>query len=287
ALLIGVATAATSAAVSASLIQSERVAGSLGAKFYINVAAMDDVVALILLSIVLTVVGGQFNVVQVARGALESVAAWLILLLAAVFIIPRVLRLPALRTSRDVPFVILFLLVALVTALGFSAVIGAYIAGLAVAESLVAARTRHLTEILLAIFGSLFFVVVGASFNIRLLADPTLLLLGGLFALLAIVGKFVGIFPFALRRLGTRRDATAVAVGMLPRGEIGLIVAALGASPAVALLDSKALGEIILMAIFTTIVGAFLFRRVVARTGWAAQAAAAAAAPPEPGVNLP
>jgi Kef-type K+ transport system membrane component KefB len=263
ALYIGVACAATSTAVVASLIRSEGIGDTQGAQFLITVAAMDDVVALILLSVVLTIVGGKLDILVVTGTAVEALVAWVVLLLASVIVIPRLLRLRGIREMQDMPLVILFALVAIVVSLGFSAVVGAFIAGLAVAESMVAPRTRQITEVLLAIFGSLFFVVVGAEFDVGLLQNPSLVVLALLLSALAIGGKVLGVYPFARLRLKSAADARAVTLGMIPRGEIALIIGAIGLTAGV--LDQQMLGEILLMAILTTLIGAVLFRRDVAR----------------------
>jgi len=259
ALLLAVAAAATSSAVVASLVRSSGVAGTRGGEFLMNVAALDDVVALLLLSVVLTTVGGQFDVLAVTGGIIESVAAWVILLLASVLILPRLLRVPRLRRAQGMPFLFLFVLVVIVVSLGFSAVIGAFIAGLAIAESLVATRTRELTDILLLLFGSLFFVVTGAQFDFHQFLNLDVVAVAGLIALLAAVGKIAGVYPFARWRLGGGPRSGAVALGMIPRGEIGLIVGSIGFTSG--LLDQQMLGEILLMSIVTTVVGAVLFRR--------------------------
>ena len=220
ALYIGVACAATSTAVVASLIRSEGIGDTQGAQFLITVAAMDDVVALILLSVVLTIVGGKLDILVVTGTAVEALVAWVVLLFASVLVIPRLLRLRGIREIQDMPLVILFALVAIVVSLGFSAVVGAFIAGLAVAESLVAPRTRQITEVLLAIFGSLFFVVVGAEFDVGLLRNPSLVVLALLLSALAIGGKALGVYPFARLRLESAADARAVTLGIdPPRGD--------------------------------------------------------------------
>ncbi len=274
ALLIAVAAAATSSAVVASLLQTNRLTTVPAGQFHMNVAALDDVVALVLLSVALAVVGGPFDVLAVTGNALELVVAWVVLLLASVLIIPRLLRLPRLRETRGMPFLFLFVLVVVVIALGFSAVIGAFIAGIAVAESLVASRTREITEILLVLFGSLFFVVTGAEFDVRLFLQPDVVALAGILALVAAAGKLLGVYPFARLRFD-RRISFAVSAGMVPRGEIGLIVGSIGLTSGV--LDRSMLGEIVLMSILTTLVGAILFRR----------AAAGLAAAPSPGLPDP
>jgi Kef-type K+ transport system membrane component KefB len=259
ALLLGVAGAATSSAVVASLVRSGGLTGTRGGQFLMNVAALDDVVALLLLSAVLTIVGGQFDIIAVTGGLVESVAAWVVLLLASVLILPRLLKVPRLREAQGMPFLFLFVLVVVVVSLGFSAVIGAFIAGLAVAESLVASRTRQLTDVLLVLFGSLFFVVTGAQFDFHQILSIGVVALALLIAGLAAVGKVAGVYPFARWRLGSGAGTNAVAIGMIPRAEIGLIVGSIGFTGGI--LNQSMLGEILLMSIVTTLVGAVLFRR--------------------------
>jgi Kef-type K+ transport system membrane component KefB len=280
ALLLAVACAATSSAVVASLLQTERLTDTPAGQFHMNVAALDDVVALVLLSVVLTIVGGQFDVLAVTGSVVELAVGWVVLLLASVLIIPRLLHLPRIRDTQGMPFLFLFVLVVIVVSLGFSAVIGAFIAGLAVAESFVASRTRQLTEVLLVLFGSLFFVVTGAQFDVRSFLDLGLIALALLLALIAAGGKLLGVYPFA--RLRWRGGPSkAIAIGMIPRGEIGLIVGSIGFTSGV--LDQTMLGEILLMSIVTTLIGAVLFRRVAGamRPGGPPPLAPAAQADPE------
>jgi Kef-type K+ transport system membrane component KefB len=258
ALLLGVAAAATSSAVVATLIQRERLNMTTAGQFHMNVAALDDVVALLLLSVALTLVGGKFDALAITGNLVELFVAWVVLLLASVVVIPRLLRVPRLRETRGMPFLFLFVLVAIVVGLGFSAVIGAYIAGLAVAESLVASRTREITEILLVLFGSLFFVVTGAQFDFHELLNPAVVLLALALATIAAVTKFAGVYPFARLRFD-RPTSRGVASGMIPRGEIGLIVGSIGFASGI--LNQTMLGEILLMSMITTLVGAILFHR--------------------------
>lgn len=259
ALLLGVAAAATSAAVTASLIRSGSLRTTPGAQFLMNSSALDDVVALVLLSVVLAIVSGSTDPWKLTGTVVTSIVAWVVLLFASVLIVPRVLKLRVFRESDSVPFALLFVLIAIVLGLGFSPVIGAFIAGLAIAESVVADRTREITAVLVGVFGSLFFIIIGAEFDVNLLRDPLLFVSALALAALAGVGKWVGVYPFALRRLRDRPAARAVAVGMIPRGEIGLLVGALGLSDG--LFTPTLFGAVVLMAILTTLVGSLLFPR--------------------------
>jgi Na+:H+ antiporter len=262
ALLLGVAAGATSTAVVASLLQTEGLSGRSTGQFLLAVAAIDDVVGLILLSIVLTIRGGQLDVLAISGGIAYSVIAWLLLLGASILVIPRVFRIPWIHESRDAPFVVLFTLVAAVGALGFSALIGAFIAGLAIAESLAASRTRQTVELLLVIFGALFFVVIGSEFDIALLLNPRVLALALVLFAIAALGKFAGVVVFARARFRSWPIARSIAVGLIPRGEIGLIVGAVGIS--VGAFDQPILGAVILMSVLTTLFGGVLFRQMLA-----------------------
>ncbi len=269
ALLLSVAAGSTSTAVTASLIRNEKLGGSTGAKYLLSTTAMDDVVGLVLLSAILTLIGGKFNLVRVTGSVALDILVWVSVLVASVVVIPRIFRLLGPRETYNLPFLMLFILAAVVTAVGFSTVVGAYIAGLAIAESVAASRTRQTVEVLVSVFGSLFFVVVGFEFNVHLLSNPLVWVFGGLLSVIATGGKVLAIYPFAFRRFRSRSEALMIAVGMVPRGEIGLIVGAIGISLGV--LNQEALGAILLMCLLTTGLGGFLFRAAarVARTEYA------------------
>jgi Kef-type K+ transport system membrane component KefB len=264
ALLVGVAVGPTSTAVVAYLIRAQEVAGGAGGQFLLAVSALDDVAGLILLSVVLTSIGGSFNPIAVTGGIAFAVVAWLVILLASLFVVPRLFRLPAFRQSREMPFLILFVLVAIVASLGFSVVVGAFIAGLALADALKNSGARQLADALLAVFGPLFFVVIGVQFDVGLLLQPRLLLLAGLLTTIAILGKLLGILPFAYAKFGSVRAALPVAVGAIPRGEIGLIVGAIGVS--LGLFDTTLFGAIVVMALVTTLVSGYLFPYLLGET---------------------
>lgn len=269
ALLLAVAAGSTSTAVTAALIRSEKLGGSAGAKYLLSSTALDDVVGLVLLSLILSLIGGKFNLFTVTGSVLLDVLVWVGLLLGSILVIPRIFRALGPRETYNLPLLMLFVLAAVVTAVGFSTVVGAYIAGLAISESVAAARTRQTVDVLVLIFGALFFVVIGFEFQVQLLLNPFVWAYGALLALIATGGKVVAIYTFAYQRFRRRSEAVMISVGMIPRGEIGLIVGAIGISLGV--LSQQALGAILLMCLMTTGVAGFLFRAAarVARAQYA------------------
>ena len=258
ALLLGTASGATSTAVVVAFLREEKLGDSAGGRFLLGTTAFDDVIGFIVLSAMLSVVTGQLTTTVVALKISLSVVVWLLILLVSVLVIPRALKLTGPRESTTLPLLVLFVLAALVASVGFSVIVGAFIAGLAIAESDKVVPTRRTAEVLLAVFGSLFFVVVGFQFNVAFLLSRKVLLGGVVLAVLASAGKIVGVYPFVHQKFGRRLEAFMVAVGMVPRGEIGLLVASLGLS--LGILHETELGMILLLSLITTAVGGLLFR---------------------------
>lgn len=262
ALLLAVAAGATSTAVVVSLIRESGLSGTRGGSFLLTTCALDDVVGLIVFSTILALIGGQLSAVAVVGTAAATVLVWIGLLVASVFAIPRLFRLVGREEGHSLPFLILFALAAVVAFVGFSAIVGAFIAGLAISESIAGPRARQTSEFLLMIFGSLFFVVVGFQFNVELLLQPGVVASGLVLAGIAAGGKVMGVILPAHRKFPETADAAMIALGMIPRGEIGLLVGAEGVQ--LGLLSQSSLGAIIVMALLTTAAGGLSFGRVVA-----------------------
>jgi Kef-type K+ transport system membrane component KefB len=174
---------------------------------------------------------------------------------------PQLLHAPRFAESPLLPAVILCLTIATLAAkVGLAAVIGAFLAGMIVAET----KEQHPIEDevapLYAFFPPFFFASIGIGLDLDVLLEPeTLLLVAGLSAL-AVVTKLIGTWPGA-RRLGGR-DAKIVALGMVPRGEVGIIVAGIGATSGV--IGVQLFAAIVGMSIVTTLIVPGPLRRLVA-----------------------
>ncbi|MCI4339690.1 MAG: hypothetical protein L3J73_00255, partial [Thermoplasmata archaeon] len=95
-----------------------------------------------------------------------------------------------------------------------------------------------------------------------LLLDPKVLAFAAVLSGIAALGKFVGVVGFARARFRSWPIARSIGVGLIPRGEIGLVVGAVGLS--VGAFDQPLLGAILLMSIGTTLFGGVLFREMLA-----------------------
>jgi Kef-type K+ transport system membrane component KefB len=144
--------------------------------------------------------------------------------------------------------------------LGLAAIIGAFLAGMVVAES----RQRHALEKqiqpIMAFLVPFFFVVTGAQVNLQELASLPVLGTLLLVTLLAVASKLIGCGLGALS-LG-RKSALIVGVGMVPRGEVGIIVASLGKTANV--FSDTIYAIIIAMSLLTSVIAPPLLKKWLA-----------------------
>ncbi|AWS00161.1 cation:proton antiporter [Metallosphaera hakonensis] len=260
AILMGAATGATSLAAVASIIEGEKLENERYVKITLSAAAIDDVVAFIILSISLALIDTRgLTFFDVFKLTLTVVISWLIIFFASVFIIPRIISIVSDSLVVDVSLLILFILVTIMITLGFSPIIAAFIAGVAIAESRKAERIRGMVRTMIGIFGSIFFISIGAQTDIFTFMSPNVLIQGSIITVLAIVLKFVGIYPFAYLYNKDPKRALASSLGMIPRGEMGLVISSIAFSSGI--FDQADLSEIILMSLATTVIGAVAFER--------------------------
>jgi Kef-type K+ transport system membrane component KefB len=146
--------------------------------------------------------------------------------------------------------IIMLGLASLASVIGLAAIVGAFLAGMVIGES--AEREALETEVapVAAFFTPFFFGFIGAQIDLAGLIEPTtLLLVLGLTALAAIT-KFGGAFLGAIRE-GTSR-AMLVGWGMIPRGEVGIVVAGVGLG--VGAIDVRIYSIVVAMAVLTTLI---------------------------------
>ena len=108
------------------------------------------------------------------------------------------------------------------------------------------------------IFAPVFFVLMGMQVNLASFADPSTLLLAGAFTAAAIVGKLVAGLP-----AGRGVDRLSVGMGMVPRGEVGLIFASIGKTMGV--VSDAVFSAIVIMVIVTTFVTPIALRWTMRR----------------------
>jgi Kef-type K+ transport system membrane component KefB len=145
-------------------------------------------------------------------------------------------------------------LAALSGIIGLAAIIGAFLAGMALAEAREQYQFEHQAQPLYQFLVPFFFVVTGAEVNLAVFGDPGVLALAAVLTLLAVAGKLLGggIGAWgAVRGYPPVRSAAIVGVGMVPRGEVGLIIAGIGRAQGV--IPDAIFSALIIMSIATTL----------------------------------
>ncbi|MEP6897405.1 MAG: cation:proton antiporter, partial [Rhodanobacter sp.] len=147
------------------------------------------------------------------------------------------------------------------TRFGLAAIIGAFLAGMIASETRQRDDLEHKTLPLLSFLTPFFFVVTGAKVNLAELASADALKMLAAVTVIAIISKLLGGFLGALS-LG-RRSATIVGFGMVPRGEVGVVIASLGLAAGV--FSDRIYAIIVAMSLLTAMVTppvlAWLLRR--------------------------
>ncbi len=262
----GAALVATSVGITSAVLSEMGVIGSREGRVILGAAVVDDVIAMIALAVAVGLAG---------PGGVEAGEVALVLGLAVGFVLffalggtrlmarlPDALSAPRFSASPLLPAVILCLgLAALAAQVGLAAIIGAFLAGMIVAESNDRDDVEREIEPLYAFFPPFFFVFIGLQVELGVFADSgTLGLLAGVTAL-AVATKLLGAWLGA-RSLGPRA-AGFVGVGMVPRGEVGIIVAGLGREAEV--IDTKVFAVIVGMSLLTTVGVPPFLRRLAPR----------------------
>ena len=260
---LGAALAATSAGITSAAFLELGIARTAAARTVLGAAVVDDILALILLSVA---------VGMAAEGGVDAGEIALSLALAIGFVVfialggtrllqnrPKLLDHPRFADSPLLPAVILCLgLAAFSAQIGLAALIGAFLAGLMVAETKDQNTIEEEVRPLYAFFPPFFFAFIGIELDLDALLDGHALVLLAAITALAIATKLIPAY-LAARPLG-RREASIVAVGMVPRGEVGIVVASIGAAEGV--VDAELFAVVVAMSIVTTLLAPFALRRL-------------------------
>ncbi len=255
-LFVAAAFVATSAGITARVLNDMGVLGRIESRVILGAAVIDDILAMLLLGVVTALSKGE-GVDILTLGLVTVQAIGFVGLIALVGTRIAAKRGTEILDAPISPFSHLTIalafclgLAAAAAFLGLAAIIGAFLAGMVAAET----RQRHQLEkqvqVLMALLVPFFFVVTGAQVQLKELANwstiGTLLLV----TILAIIGKLVGC-GLGAKSLG-KRSAMIVGVGMVPRGEVGIIVATLGYNSKI--FTSELYSIIIAMSLLTSVV---------------------------------
>jgi Kef-type K+ transport system membrane component KefB len=230
----------------------------------LGAAVVDDILALILLSVA---------VGMAADGGVDAGKILLALAVAIAFVAfvalggtrllesrPRLLEAPRFAESPLLPAVLLCLgLAAFAANIGLAALIGAFLAGMIVAETKDQSSIEEEVRPLYAFFPPFFFAFIGIELDLGALLDGHALWLLAAITAIAALTKLVPAY-LAARGSLSRNEAAIVGVGMVPRGEVGIVVASIGAAEGV--VDAELFAVVVGMAVLTTLMAPFALRRL-------------------------
>jgi Kef-type K+ transport system membrane component KefB/mannitol/fructose-specific phosphotransferase system IIA component (Ntr-type) len=265
-LFLGILSTATSVGITARILSDQKKMDSPEGVTILAAAVFDDVLGIIMLAVVLGIVALITG--HAAAGSADGLSAAAILGIAGkafgiwlgftalglVFSKRLASFLKLFRHSFD--FSVLALGVALILAglfemQGLAMIIGAYIAGLSLSKTDIAAVIQERIRGLYEFFVPLFFAVMGMMVNVREIASAPVLVFGAVYTLAAIVSKIVGCGGPALLLGFNGKGALRIGAGMVPRGEVALIIAGIGLASGV--LNNQLFAVIILMTLITTL----------------------------------
>ena len=249
----GAALTATSVGITARVLSDLGRLNDPESQVVLGAAVIDDVIGLIILAVIARVVGGGAVSAGSIAGTTAAAFGFVIgALIVGRLVVPPVFGLLA-RIGRPeslapMAFAVGLLVAVLAHAAGSALIIGAFAAGLAFQPTVHAPAIERGVVRLGHFFVPIFFVAVGAAVDVRTLGDARVLAVASLLILVAVAGKVVAGFApvwFRGRKL-------VIGVGMIPRGEVGLIFAQMGLAAGV--LDPGLFAAVTAMVMATTFI---------------------------------
>ncbi|CAN5825461.1 cation:proton antiporter [soil metagenome] len=254
-MFIGAAMVATSVGITA------RVLGSLGlldreaARIILGAAIIDDILGLIILSVVSSFSTGSVNYWTLIGTAGLAIAFTVFVATVGAKMMTRLApKINNLHMSK--PFFnagLIFCLGLSFAAIyiGVAAIIGAFLAGMAMAEATEDNPKMHkLSSGVMEFLVPFFLVNIGMQLNLSIFRDMSVVLFAVIITVAAILTKFVGCGLGAIGK--GKREAAQVGIGMVPRGEVGIVVAQIGLG--LAAIGDNYFGAVLFMAIATTLI---------------------------------
>jgi len=254
ALFVGTAMVATSVGITARVLARLGLLDAPTARIILGAAVIDDILGLLVLSTVSSMASGTVNYLELLTTAGLAIGFTAFVALVGAPIVTRVA--PGVQRMRSGHGLFLFGLVLCLglsvaaAYIGVAAIIGAFLAGMALAEAaednaVMHERMSGVTEFLVPFF----LVNIGMQLTLDVFRSSSVIALCLLITLIAIVTKLLAC-GLGAYNLGLRR-AAQVGMGMVPRGEVGIIVAQIGLTMAV--IDAELYGVVLFMAVATTV----------------------------------
>jgi len=253
-IFIGTALTATSVGITAHVLSARGLLHRTASRIILGAAIVDDILALVLLGLVTGVSNGHVDVLELGLTAVLALALVAVVGRWGRGLARRLIRalegrLRSTESEFSLAMVLLFALAAVSVRIGVAAIIGAFLAGVALAEA-APRRVHDLAQGVTELVVPFFLVEIGLLVQLDVLAQPTVLRLALLLVPVAILSKAIGC------GLGALRHGSAVAMrvgfGMVPRGEFCMVVAQTGLT--LQALSTASFSVIVVMAVVAAMI---------------------------------
>ena len=258
-MLIATALTATSIAISIQVLSEFGKLKTPEARLIIGAAIVDDILAIAVLSVVTSIAGSDggvdnIDITEVTITILQVLGFFAIMLIVAVVVIPKVITPRIWKAKGSVEGIAtaaFFGAAALAGSIGLSPIVGAFAVGMALSTTKVFEKIENYVGKIGLIFAPLFFAIIGAQVDLRAV-DLNILALSAVIVIIAVTTKLFGCGLPAMYFLKSKQRGLRVGIGMISRGEVGLIVAGVGITAGI--LTSEVYSTIIIMVVVTTII---------------------------------
>jgi Kef-type K+ transport system membrane component KefB len=257
-ILIATALTATSIAISIQVLTELGKMQSKEARLILGAAIVDDILAIAALSVVVTMVqtgNTEPAILDITLLIMQVLGTFAAILIVSVLVMPRILHTERLWKSKGslegIVTAAFFAAAGIAAFVGLSPIVGAFAIGMAVASTRLIKQVHEYVDKLQIIFAPLFFAIIGAQVDLRGV-NFNVLYLAGIMIVIAVVTKLIGTGLPSLIFLKDKGRSMRVGIGMISRGEVGLIVAGVGVSSGA--LTNDIYTTVIIMVAVTTII---------------------------------
>lgn len=254
-LFVGTAMVATSVGITARVLSAMGRLDSPTSRIILGAAVIDDILGLLVLAVISSLAAGTINYLEIGTTAALAIGFTAFIAVIGAPVITRFApKIEGLRINQSLFVFGLVLCLGLSVAasyIGVAAIIGAFLAGMAMAEASegnheLHEQTRGVTEFLVPFF----LVNIGMQLKLDIFREPSVIFLCLAVTMVAVLTKLIGCGAGAWN-LGPRR-AAQVGMGMVPRGEVGIVVAQIGLTLGV--IAAELYGVVLFMAVATTLI---------------------------------
>lgn len=269
AMFMGIMSTATSVGITARILSERHKMDTEEGVTIMAGAVIDDVLGIIVLAVGMGVIlagggstdAGSVNWRAIGKVAFNALAVWLGGTVLGIALARRISWLLKLFHSpvaiATLAFGLSLVIAGLFESLGLTLIIGAYVMGLALSRTDLKYLVRENLQSVYTFLVPVFFCVMGMMVDVSAMCSKPVLMFGAVYSALAVAAKFIGCAIPSLLCGFTPIGAMRVGAGMIPRGEVALIIAGIGASTMVGggpILSQEVFGIGIMMTLVTTLV---------------------------------